>query len=79
MQTFNLDQLDLRTLRLILILSETHSLAKTGGSMHLSVSQASRLLAEARRIFGAELFTRHGAIMVRSWCLRQNLRNYFQE
>lgn len=64
MQTFNLDQLDLRTLRLILILSETHSLAKTSGSMHLSVSQASRLLAEARRIFGAELFTRHGAIMV---------------
>ena len=47
----DLDRIDLRILRLVLILSNTQSLAKTAAAMKLSVSQASRLLADARAIF----------------------------
>ena len=48
----DLDRIDLRILRLVLILSNTQSLTKTAAAMKLSVSQASRLLADARAIFG---------------------------
>ena len=40
----DLDRIDLRILRLVLILSNTQSLTKTAAAMKLSVSQASRLL-----------------------------------
>ena len=62
----DLDRIDLRILRLVLILSNTQSLTKTAAAMKLSVSQASRLLADARAIFGTEIFSRHGPQMVPS-------------
>lgn len=62
----DLDRIDLRVLRLVLILSNTQSLTKTAAAMKLSVSQASRLLADARAIFGTEIFSRHGPQMVPS-------------
>ena len=62
----DLDRIDLRILRLVLILSNTQSLTKTAAAMRLSVSQASRLLADARAIFGTEIFSRHGPQMVPS-------------
>ncbi len=55
---------DLRILKLLVILHDTRSLAKTAAALGLSVSQASRLLAQAREIFGCELFTRHGPYMI---------------
>ena len=58
------DHVDLRILRLLVILQDTRSLAKTAAALGLSVSQASRLLAQARTLFGTELFTRHGPDMI---------------
>ena len=47
----DLDRIDLRILRLVLILSNTQSLTKTAAAMKLSVSQASRLLADGRESY----------------------------
>lgn len=58
------DRVDLRILRLLVILKDTRSLAKTAAALGLSVSQASRLLSQARSLFGTELFTRHGPDMI---------------
>ncbi|WP_240908062.1 hypothetical protein [Sutterella wadsworthensis] len=60
----DLDRIDLRILRLVLILSNTQSLTKTAAAMKLSVSQASRLLADAR-LFSEPKFS---AGMARRWC-----------
>lgn len=64
MPTPDYDHVDLRILRLLVILQDTRSLSKTAAALGLSVSQASRLLAQAREIFGVELFTRHGPYMI---------------
>lgn len=64
MTTPDYDNIDLRILRLLVILQDTRSLARTAAALGLSVSQASRLLAQARATFGNELFTRHGPEMI---------------
>lgn len=59
-----LGRIDLRALKLILSLSETHSLSKSAAAVDLSVSQASRLLSSTKEVFRFPIFTRHGPNMV---------------
>lgn len=56
-------RLDLQMLRLLRTLYATQSLSKSAAMTDLSVSKASRILAQARELFGDQLFYRSSASM----------------
>lgn len=57
------EKIDLQMLRLLQLLNTNQSLSKTAAELNLSPSKASRVLSDAREIFGDQLFYRSSAWM----------------
>jgi DNA-binding transcriptional LysR family regulator len=58
MEVINLLQLDLASLRLLVLAAETENLTQAANSAHMTVSAASKRLAELERVTHCTLFTR---------------------
>ena len=57
------EKVDLQMLQLLQLLNANQSLSKTAAALDLSTSKASRILSDAREIFGDQLFYRSSAWM----------------